>query len=834
MDNRRDFIKKAAMLAGGAGLMNVLPPSVQKALAIDPAPGSTWQDAEHVVLLMQENRSFDHCFGMLKGVRGFNDPRAIKLPSNNKVWLQTNAKGETYTPFRLNIKDTKATWMSSLPHSWSNQVDARNNGKYDKWLDAKQAGEPYENIPMTMGYYTREDIPFYYSLADAFTICDQHFCSSLTGTTPNRLFFWSGKLREDANSKARVRNQDTDYDVEAAWKTFPERLEENGVSWKIYQNEISVGVGFEGEEDSWLANFTDNPIEWFEQYNVRLSKGYLDYLQKAELLILPKIEGLKNKEASASDDEKKKITKKIADLEKRLAVVEQHKKIYTKEKYDQLSSFHRNIHDKAFTTNSGDADYHTLAELTYKAGDKEETLAIPKGDVLHQFRNDVQNGKLPTVSWLVAPENFSDHPTSPWYGAWYVSEVMDILTQNPEVWKKTIFILTYDENDGCFDHVPPFIPPNNKKPSTGLISKNIDTSIEHVSLEQDLKFYPKDEARESAVGLGYRVPLIIASPWSRGGWVNSEVFDHTSSLQFLEKFVSLKSNKKVEETNISTWRRAVCGDLTSVFRPHQVLEKQTPLPFPAKEAFIESIHQAKFKAIPDNYKKLTVQEIAEANNNPFASPYMPKQEKGVKPASALAYELYADGNLSADRKQYQVKLKAGNAVFGKLALGAPFHVYAYDKDVITRAYAVIPGDELQDNFPLNANGNYDIHVYGPNGFYRAFTGDANDPRLKAQLKYEFEKAGSNVLTGNLTLSLYNVGSKPFTVHIKDNSYHNAAQSTLIQGSSQEIITINLGNSAGWYDVSVTVEGSNNFIKRFAGHIETGKTSFTDPLMGGTV
>ena len=128
--------------------------------------------------------------------------------------------------------------MSSLPHSWANQVDARNNGKYDGWLEAKRPGKPYEDIPMTLGYYTREDIPFYYALADAFTVCDQHFCSALTGTTPNRLFFWTGNVREDANSKARVRNEDTDYDAEASWKTFPERLEENNVSWKIYQNEI--------------------------------------------------------------------------------------------------------------------------------------------------------------------------------------------------------------------------------------------------------------------------------------------------------------------------------------------------------------------------------------------------------------------------------------------------------------------------------------------------------------------------------------------------------------------------------------------------------------------
>lgn len=89
---------------------------------------------------MQENRSFDHTYGTLKGVRGYSNPRAITLPNNYPVWLQTNKKGHTYAPFRLNIKDTKATWMSALPHSWENQVAAANDGKHDGWLDAKRSG----------------------------------------------------------------------------------------------------------------------------------------------------------------------------------------------------------------------------------------------------------------------------------------------------------------------------------------------------------------------------------------------------------------------------------------------------------------------------------------------------------------------------------------------------------------------------------------------------------------------------------------------------------------------------------------------------------------------
>ena len=116
MDTRRSFLRKTAMLSGAAGIAQFLPSSIQKALAINPEPGSTFMDAEHIVILMQENRSFDHTFGTLRGVRGFNDPRAITLPDKNKVWLQTNKNGETYSPFRLDIKDTKITWMGSLPH----------------------------------------------------------------------------------------------------------------------------------------------------------------------------------------------------------------------------------------------------------------------------------------------------------------------------------------------------------------------------------------------------------------------------------------------------------------------------------------------------------------------------------------------------------------------------------------------------------------------------------------------------------------------------------------------------------------------------------------------
>ena len=189
MDTRREFFKKAAMLAGGAAALDALLPAIEKAAAILPADESTYLDAEQVVILMQENRSFDHLFGTLRGVRGFNDPRAVTLPDQNPVWLQSDASGDVHPPFRLDAQRTNATWLGSLPHSWRDQNEAKNGGDHDKWLIAKPMGrKDCPGMPLTMGYYTREDLPFYYALADAFTICDQHFCSSLTGTTPNRLY----------------------------------------------------------------------------------------------------------------------------------------------------------------------------------------------------------------------------------------------------------------------------------------------------------------------------------------------------------------------------------------------------------------------------------------------------------------------------------------------------------------------------------------------------------------------------------------------------------------------------------------------------------------------
>ncbi|HMJ67681.1 MAG TPA: phospholipase C, phosphocholine-specific [Cyclobacteriaceae bacterium] len=827
MESRREFIKKAALLSGVGGLATFLPTSIARAFAINPQAGTTFLDAEHVVILMQENRSFDHCFGTLNGVRGFNDPRAVTLPDKKPVWLQTNENGNTYSPFRLNIKESNATWMGSLPHNWTDQVDVRNGGRCDQWLIAKRPGrKEYKDMPLTLGYYNREDIPFYYSLADAFTVCDQNFCSSLTGTTANRLHLWTGKIREDVKSPARVRNEETRYEAEAQWKTFPERLEENGISWKIYQNEISVGNEFDGEEDDWLANFTDNPIEWFSQYKVRFHPGYIKSIpKKIELLKARiKVDDEKLRSLQAGSEEHTQLKGKLDREKKELEITMNDAKIYTIENWNKLPQREKDIHQKAFTTNANDPDYHRLVSVSYDDNGTAREMKVPKGDVLHQFRKDVNEGKLPAVSWLVAPSNFSDHPGSPWYGAWYLSESMDILTKNPEVWKKTIFILCYDENDGYFDHVPPFIPPVAGKPETGSVSKGIDTSTEHLAMEMDLKRKPSNQARGGAIGLGYRVPLVIASPWSRGGAVNSQVFDHTSILMFLEKFLSHKTGKKIEEPNISSWRRAVCGDMTSVFKPYNGETMKMPESV-KKNEFYENIHKAQFKHLPVMPAALTNDEIARINSGKTIAGKMPSQEKGTRPSNALPYELHVSGTLNADGTSFKLTFEARKEIFKDKAAGAPFTVYAYGKEWATRNYAVNPGQSVSDSWPLNIfeNREYHFRVDGPNGFMREFKGNGASGVL-IDLGYESDKKKNP--TGNVMVNIVSAASQP-DAEIIDNAYGRKKQTAAIGMNTMLSLTVDTSKSYGWYDYTVRTGPTE---VRFAGRIETGKESITDPAI----
>src|SRR5690606_14596274 len=345
---------------------------------------------------------------------------------------------------------------------------------------------------------------------------------------------------------------------------------------------------------------------------------------------------------------------------------------YSAENFKKLTTLEQEIHRRAFITNTDDPDYHELESITYTDAEGEKTVEVHKGDIFHQFRKDVSEGTLPTVSWLVAPSRFSDHPGSPWYGAWYVSEALDILTKNPEVWKKTIFILTYDENDGYFDHIQPFVPPLTSRSEAGAVASGVDTAEEYVTAEQE-KIRTEDPGAtlDSPIGLGFRVPMVVASPWTKGGWVNSEVFDHTSTLQFLEHFIEKKTHKKVYEDNISAWRRLVCGNLTSVFRPAEDDDRHTLQPVD-RNAYVERIFSAKTKGLPGNYRLLQADELDGLKQGTPALGLLPQQETGTKPACALPYDAAVDARVDKETRELVVRFVVGNQLRKTKTVGMPF------------------------------------------------------------------------------------------------------------------------------------------------------------------
>ena len=261
----RDGLTRRQLLASGAGagVSALGVTSLIDALAEARPRGRQLDQVEHIVVFMQENRSFDSYFGTLRGVRGFGDPHARRLPHGRSVFYQPDPRSpDGYTlPFHLNTKQSAAACVADTSHAWAVQHAAWNGGRMDNWLPAHRAADGQTNGPMTMGYYTRADIPFHYALADAFTICDGYHCSVIGPTNPNRLYLWSGTIDPGGRHGGPV--IDNSETPPYTWTTYPERLQAAGVSWRVYQ-----------ETD----NFDDNALAWFKQ----LSAGAEDLAPVSE------------------------------------------------------------------------------------------------------------------------------------------------------------------------------------------------------------------------------------------------------------------------------------------------------------------------------------------------------------------------------------------------------------------------------------------------------------------------------------------------------------------------------------------------------------------------
>ena len=657
--DRRSFLKTAA----GASALALLPPNLRAALA-EPMPRRTGTiaDVEHVVIFMQENRSFDHYFGTLKGVRGFSDPRAIALPSGKPVWYQPK-DGEAFTPFHLDSRTTSAQCLASLDHSWKGAYDVWKN--YDAWIPTK--------TKMTMGYFDRRDIPFFHALADSFTICDAYHCSVFGPTNPNRLHLFSGTSgltagydgvdcvanpSDEDNETADIANDSKSFKP-FAWQTYAQALEAAGVDWRLYQE---------------YDNFGDNGLAYFKDFRAPVH----------------------------------------------------HPKLVERGR-------------------------------SWVKGSTKANAKTSRGEhLVNAFAEDVALGRLPKVSWIVAPTIMSEHPQAPpGFGESLVSRLLDALAANRKVWSKTVFLLNYDENDGFFDHMPPAIPP---------LTSDIGASTVSMAGE-DYHGVP--------FGFGPRVPMLVISPWSVGGFVNSEAFDHTSVLRFLE------TRFGVAAPNISAWRRAVAGDLTSTL----------------------DFSQEALPALPeagDSMKRAEKQCKLPAPN--YAHEDLPRQEAGGKPARPLPYALDFGGGTIANG--FAIAL-ANNG-----RAGATLRIAAADAKTGPWFFTVEAGKTL--TYTLPRSGAYDFSLLGPNGFFRRFAGGDND---KIQASFS---AGQ--------LSVANASTADVTLR---NGYDKNWSMTVAPGN-EAVVTIDLAKTANWYDVSAEGQG---FVRQFAGHIENGLPSRSDPLLG---
>ncbi|MER8038157.1 phosphocholine-specific phospholipase C [Streptomyces hydrogenans] len=407
-------------------------------------------------------------------------------------------------------------------------------------------------------------------------------------------------------------------------------------------------------------------------------------------------------------------------------------------------------------------------------------------DIAAAIRADVVAGTLPQVSWVVANEAFSEHPYAPpGDGAHFVDLVYRALTANPEVFDATVMILNYDENDGFFDHVPPPVAP----PGT-----------------------PGEYLDGVPIGLGFRVPMLVMSPWTRGGWVSSEVFDHTSVLRFLETWTAALGTPAACP-NISAWRRRVTGDLTGVFD------------------FARPVYGVP-AGLPSTAKVIGMSTCGPLPNPAPQNNALPAQEPGNRPARALPYQ--PNGNL--DRFEFGAAGKilawfsmTNEGPQARRAAHFSIHPHQY-RDTAAWQYTVDPGTTATDYFNIglgSGSGKYDLSMMGPNRFLRRFIGDASKAGRAIEVAARFAVEPGTGKTA-VWFRLTNTSAGPVTFTIRSNAYRADGPwtYTVPANSTREDYFNAVAYQDGWYDFTVLADIDGTWSRRYTGHIETGAPSVT--------
>jgi phospholipase C len=438
--SRRDLLKIGAA-AGAAELAATLLPGCGAASTVTPATAcSTLTAIDHVVIFIQENRSFDHYFGSYRGVHGFSDQSAaFRQPDPANI---ASSPSGVLLPFHLDTLRTNSACTHDIAHDWVAQHRSWNGGAMDSFVTSRLPINGNDAV-LSMGYYTRADLPFYYAVADAFTLCDNYFCSVFGPTDPNRLYTMAASIDpagQNGGPVLQTLSNRSSFFGKLTYTTMPEQLQVRGISWKVYASP---------DQNTLNSISSENVLSYFKNFQ------------------------------------------------------------------DPNSSLYKNAFLPQFPTD---------------------------------FLSDAMTGNLPQVSWVIASIVDSEHPPEPSvFGEITLSSMITALSTNPAQWAKMAMFVTYDENGGFFDHVPPVTAPPG-------------TPGEYVTAPA----VPDPTAVGSPqilgpIGLGFRVPMLVISPFSRGGFISSGLSDHTSLLRFLE------TRFGAEVPNLSAWRRATVGDLTSAF-----------------------------------------------------------------------------------------------------------------------------------------------------------------------------------------------------------------------------------------------------------------------------
>jgi phospholipase C len=703
--DRRRFLQMGGAAAGAM----IWPGMIDRALAI-PANRRTGtiRDVEHIVVCMQENRSFDHYLGMLNGVRGFGDPRPHRIKGGRSIWAQPSTEhADGYVlPFHGDSRISRSFKVDGAEQAHQENVQIFNRGRCDRWGNTAE-------LHKRMLHYTAGDLPFYYALADAFTVCDAYHCSTMTQTYPNRMHLFTGcngggtvggdpemsNYGEDLTPSADMREDKPLREDAYQWTTYAERLQAAGVSWKVYQE---------------YDNFGDNLLSVFPAFR-----------------------------PCARDSE-----------------------LYRRGR-------------------SWVSEHKTGADRKRSDGEQ----------LVEAFRRDIAADTLPQISWIVTAADLSEHPTAtPADGEHVVAKLIEALVDHPEVFAKTVFILNFDEVGGFYDHMAPPVPPVGDY--RGHSTVPVDGETKNWT---DPKLPTQGE---HPIGLGFRTPTIIVSPWSRGGFVNSQLFDHTSVLQFME------ARFGVAEPNIGAWRRSVCGDLTSVFDFAGGGETQPPK-LPATDDFRARVARSlagTANAIPET-QKATVQMAGQRPHRPL--PYRFDVSAAITPERRLRLDMANPG-----------------------PVGVCFTVHDNTDAQEPWHFTIGAGDHhaseaWHDADTLQA---YDVTLRGPNGFWRRYAGSLGEDGAVAEVALV-----SIPDADGLALMLHNGGTAAAEFLISlDPRYpvtgERSRRITVAPGETKRD-TWSLSRRDQWYDLSITLASDPAFVRRFAGKVETGRPGRTDPGIG---